>query len=156
MDDVAFKPARATIEGVQVIPLRSFSDHRGTVYHMLKETDPHFLRFGEIYFSSVYRNIVKAWKKHHLITVNYACIFGRVKLVLFDERPSSATNGVLMEVFLGPPDNYCLVVIPPALWHGFQGLTDPSAIIVNCATAPNDPSEYDRLDPLKNHIPYCW
>ena len=42
------------IEGVVVHPLRRIADERGSVMHMLKETDPHFTRFGEIYFSTVY------------------------------------------------------------------------------------------------------
>ena len=42
------------IDGVQVVPLRRFADERGSVLLMLKETDPHFVRFGEIYFSTVY------------------------------------------------------------------------------------------------------
>ena len=155
MDGVMVKSGDAIIEGVKVIPLRRIPDERGTVYHMLKATDPHFLQFGEIYFSTVYPVVVKAWKIHRRVTVNYACIFGRIKLVLYDERASSRTRGVFMELFLGP-DNYSLVVIPPTVWNGFQGMSEPMAIVANCATEPNDPSELDRLDPTKNHIPYRW
>jgi len=46
------------IEGVQVIPLRRIPDERGTIYHMIKATDPHFQQFGEIYFSTVYRGVI--------------------------------------------------------------------------------------------------
>jgi dTDP-4-dehydrorhamnose 3,5-epimerase len=99
--------------------------------------------------------VVKAWKNHHRITVNYACIYGRVKLVLYDDRTSSPTRGGVMELLLGL-DNYLLVVIPPGIWHGFQGLSEPLAIIANCATEPNNPTEYDRLDPIENHLPYKW
>ena len=155
MDGVMVKSGDAIIEGVKVIPLRRIPDERGTVYHMLKATDPHFLQFGEIYFSTVYPVVVKAWKIHRRVTVNYACIFGRIKLVLYYERASSPTRGVFMELFLGP-DNYSLVVIPPTVWNGFQGMSEPMAIVANCATEPNDPSELDRLDPTKNHIPYRW
>lgn len=155
MDGVVIRSCDAIIEGVRIIALRRIQDHRGAVYHMLKKTDPHFLQFGEIYFSSVYPGVVKAWKRHNSITVNYACIFGRVKLVLYDQRPGSPTTGGLMEVFLGP-DNYSLVVIPPAVWHGFQGMSEPIGIIANCATEPNDTSEYDRLDPIDDRIPYRW
>ena len=49
------------------------------------------------------------------MTLNYACIHGRVKLVLYDERDGSPTRGTLMEVFLGP-DDHSLVVIPPGVW----------------------------------------
>jgi hypothetical protein len=31
---------------VQVIPLRRIPDERGTIFHMLRATDPHFLQFG--------------------------------------------------------------------------------------------------------------
>lgn len=143
------------IEGVEIIPLRRIPDERGTVYHMLKSTDPHFLQFGEIYFSTVFPGVVKGWHKHREMTLNYACIFGRIKLVLYDERRESTTARCLMEVFLGP-DNYSLVVIPPEVWNGFKGLSDPYAIVANCSTHPHDPARSTRIDPFKNHIPYDW
>ncbi len=143
------------IEGVKIVPLSRISDARGSVFHMLKATDPHFVRFGEIYFSSVYPSAIKAWKRHRKITVNYACIFGRIKVVIYDDRHTSRTRGAVMEVFLGP-DEYSLAVIPPGVWHGFQGMSEPISILANCATEPNDPLELDRLDPKTDHIPYDW
>ncbi len=143
------------IEGVQVIPLRRIPDERGTVYHMLKCTDPHFRQFGEIYFSSVYPGVVKGWHKHREMTLNYACIYGRIKLVLYDEREDSPTRDMLMEIFLGD-ENYALVVIPPGVWNGFKGMNVPYAIVANCSTHPHDPSRGTRLDPFHNHIPYDW
>lgn len=143
------------IDGVQVVPLRRIADERGTVMHMLRATDPHFTEFGEIYFSTVYRGVVKGWHRHREMTLNYACVFGRIKLVLYDERADSASKGELTELFLGP-DNYALVVIPPGVWNGFKGMNDPWAIVANCASRPHDPSRSDRLDPFANHIPYHW
>ena len=143
------------IDGVQVVPLRRIADERGTVMHMLRATDPHFKEFGEIYFSTVYRGVVKGWHKHREMTLNYACVFGRIKLVLYDERAGSPSQGELLEVFLGP-DDYSLVVIPPGIWNGFKGMSDPWAIVANCATHPHDPSHSKRLDPFANHIPYQW
>jgi dTDP-4-dehydrorhamnose 3,5-epimerase len=143
------------IEGVQVIGLRRIPDERGTISHMLKCTDPHFQQFGEIYFSSAYRGVVKAWHRHREMTLNYACIFGGIKLALYDEREESATRGEVMELFLGA-DNYCLVVIPPDVWTGYKGLSDPFAIVANCCTHPHDPTRSRRIDPFQNHIPYDW
>jgi dTDP-4-dehydrorhamnose 3,5-epimerase len=146
---------RGAIAGVQIVPLRRIPDERGTIYHMLRSSDPHFVQFGEIYFSTVYRGVVKGWHRHRLITLNYACIFGRIKLVLFDEREGSPTHGQLAEIFLGP-DNYALVVIPPDVWSGFKGMSDPFAMVANCCTHPHDPSVSTRVDPFDNHIPYDW
>jgi dTDP-4-dehydrorhamnose 3,5-epimerase len=147
--------AEPRIDGVQVIPLRRIPDERGTVFHMLRRTDPHFKEFGEIYFSSVYPGVVKGWHRHREMTLNYACIEGQIKLVLYDEREGSATRGNVLEVFLGQ-DNYALVIIPPDVWNGFKGMSSPCAIVANCATHPHDPSRSIRLDPFTNHIPYDW
>jgi dTDP-4-dehydrorhamnose 3,5-epimerase len=143
------------IQGVQVLPLKRIPDERGTIFHMLRATDPHFQQFGEIYFSTVYRGVVKGWHWHREMTLNYACVFGRVKLVMYDERPDSPTQGELMEVFLGQ-DNYSLVIIPPEVWNGFKGMSDPFAMVANCCTHAHDPSRSKRLDPFQNHIPYDW
>ncbi len=145
----------AVIEDVQVVPLRRIPDERGTILHMLRSTDPHFIQFGEIYFTTVYQGVVKGWHRHREMTLNYACIHGRVKLALFDERDGSPTRGVVQEVFLGP-DNHGLVVIPPGIWTGLKGMSQPFAIVANCCTHPHDPSRTTRRDPFDNDIPYDW
>ncbi len=143
------------IRGVQVIPLKRIPDERGTIFHMLKSTDPHFRKFGEIYFSTVYPDAVKGWHLHKKMTLHYVCIWGHIKLVLYDGRRSSPTRGELMEVFLGP-ESYSLVIIPPNLWNGFKGMGEPYSIVANCATHPHDPRDSVRMDPHKNRIPYDW
>jgi dTDP-4-dehydrorhamnose 3,5-epimerase len=147
--------AEPMIDGVQVVPLRRIPDERGTVFHMLKRTDPHFKEFGEIYFSTVYPGAIKGWHRHKELTLNYACVSGRVKLVLYDEREGSRTRGNLLEVFLGE-DNYALVVIPPDVWNGFKGMSEPHAIVANCCTHPHDPARSTRREPFSSHIPYDW
>lgn len=143
------------IDGVHVVPLRRIPDERGTVMHMLRCTDPHFIEFGEIYFSTVYPGIVKGWHLHHRMTLNYACVYGRIKLVLYDDRERSATRGNLMELFLGP-DNYSLVQVPAEVWNGFKGMGHDLSIVANCATIPHDPTQSERMDPFGDQIPYSW
>jgi dTDP-4-dehydrorhamnose 3,5-epimerase len=144
------------IDGLLTVSLKRIADERGAVYHMLRATDSHFVQFGEIYFSSVYRGVVKAWKNHTSLTTNYACISGRVLIVAFDDRVDSPTRGGLVEVDVSPDDNYALVVVPPGVWHGFQGLADPISILANCATEPHDPAELDRCDLHDPRVPYAW
>ena len=145
----------AIIEGVKVIPLRRVPDERGTIFHMLRTTDPHFMQFGEIYFSTVRPGVVKGWHLHREMTLHYACVHGHAKLAIFDDRPASPTRGGLMEICIGP-DSYNLVVIPPDTWNGFKGIGDEPALIANCCTHAHDPSRSSRLDPFTNHIPYDW
>jgi dTDP-4-dehydrorhamnose 3,5-epimerase len=143
------------IHDVTVVPLRRIPDERGTIYHMLRASDDHFIRFGEIYFASVYHGIVKGWHRHREMTLNYACVHGRIKLVLYDERDGSPTRGALNELFLGP-DDHSLVVIPPGVWSGFKGMHAPFSLVANCCTHEHDPTLSDRLDPFENDIPYDW
>ena len=96
------------IEGVLVHPLRQIPDERGKVMHMLQSTDPHFEQFGEIYFSMVYPGVVKGWHRHSRMTIHYAVVVGTIKLVLFDDRKGSPTQGQMAVLFIGE-SNYCLV-----------------------------------------------
>lgn len=143
------------IHGVVVMQLRQISDERGKVMHLLRCDSPLFEKFGEIYFSVVNPGAVKAWKLHKEMTLNLAVVHGKIKLVLYDDRPGSPTKGKILELFIGE-DNYALVKIPPMIWNGFQGISGDEAIIANCATLPHDPQEVDRLDPQNSYIPYNW
>ena len=143
------------IHDVTVVPLRRVPDERGTILHMLRADDEHFVSFGEIYFTTLYAGVVKGWHRHEDMTLNYACIHGRVKVVIFDDREASPTRGSLMEVFLGP-DNHSLIVIPPGVWNGMKGLSHPSALVANCATHVHDPARTTRADPFGDTVPYDW
>ena len=143
------------IEGVKHLPLRRIPDERGTVMHMLRRTDPHFIEFGEIYFSTVYAGVVKAWNQHRDMTLSYACVHGRIKVVVYDDRAGSSTVGEINEFFLGP-DDYSLVMIPPGVWNGFTGMSHPESILANCCTHPHDPSRSIHKAPRDPEIPYAW
>ena len=143
------------IEGVVVKPLRRIPDERGTVMHMLRADDPEFERFGEIYFSTIYPDVIKGWHLHQRMTLNYAVVSGMIKLVLYDDRETSSTRGEVQEIFLGQ-ENYQLVKIPPLIWNGFKAVGAQIAIVANCATLPHDPDEIERKPPSDPSIPYDW
>jgi dTDP-4-dehydrorhamnose 3,5-epimerase len=143
------------IEGVEIVPLRRIQDERGMVMHMLREDDPHFRHFGEIYFSVVYPGIIKGWHQHSRMTINYAVVDGNIKLVLFDDRPDSPTKGRLQEIVFGQV-NYQLVRVPPGVVNGFVAVGGQRAIVANCADIPHDPGEITRIDPFTPTIPYDW
>lgn len=143
------------IDGLLITPLKQIVDERGKVMHMLREDSPVFKRFGEIYFSSVNPGSIKAWKLHKESFLNLAVVYGSLKLVVFDDRPKSPTQGCVHEVLLSP-ENYCLVTVPPLLWSGFQALGSEAAIVANCASLSHDPAEVERKSPFDPAIPYDW
>ena len=143
------------IDGVGIRPLLQIPDERGKVMRMFRATDPDFREFGEVYFSVVFPGAIKGWHLHHRMIINYAVPFGRIKLVLFDDRPNSPTRGQIQEIFLGQ-DAYQLVTVPPFVWNGFKGYGTTEALVCNCASIVHDPDEIERLDPFTDRIPYDW
>tara|TARA_B110000977_G_scaffold148725_1_gene188570 strand:+ start:309 stop:770 length:462 start_codon:yes stop_codon:yes gene_type:complete len=144
------------IDDVVLTELKQFSDERGTLLHMLRNDDPIFTTFGECYFSEVLPGAVKAWKLHHNQTQNFSVPVGRIKLVIYDNRKNSISNGNLQYVNLGRPDSYFRIMIPPGLWYGFTCISEMPALLVNCADIPHDPqeSEIRMLDDIS--IPHKW
>tara|TARA_B100000242_G_scaffold246059_1_gene186610 strand:- start:1062 stop:1505 length:444 start_codon:yes stop_codon:yes gene_type:complete len=143
------------IEGVKITPLKIISDDRGSVMHMMRNDSKVFDKFGEIYFSTIFKGKIKAWHLHKEATLNYACVYGEVKLVLFDERNGSSTFGEYQEILLSLK-NYNLITIPPNIWNGFKGCNDQFSIIANCLNLPHNEKEMVRLDVKDNRFKYHW
>ena len=143
------------ISDVIITELKVIEDNRGKVMHMLRNDSNVFKSFGEIYFSTIYKDSIKAWHLHKEATLNYACVKGRVKLVLFDDRDWSSTKGVYEEVILSP-QNYFLITIPPNIWNGFKGLNEEESIIANCLNLPHNEKEMVREDPFNKKFNYNW
>lgn len=152
--------ALTTIEGVNLEPLAVIPAAGGPVLKMLSPASallPDFSGgFGEIYFSMVEKDEIKAWKRHKLQTQLFAVPVGQIKIVLFDSRGDSPTKGAIFETELGLPYNYKLLQIPPGIWYGFANIGEKTALICNCANIPHDPREGERLPRDSGEIPWKW
>ena len=124
--------------------------------HMLRCDSPLFTKFGEIYFSVVFSQVVKAWKRHRRMTQHFAVPVGKIKLVLYDDREQSPAQGRLEEYTLGNPDHYGLIPIPPFVWYGFQGVDSSPSLVANLTDLPHDPAEVETLPDNSPDIPYSW
>lgn len=155
MDKIA-ESIQTPIDGVIVQPLKILSDERGAVLHMLRIDSPLYDKFGEIYFSEINPGIIKGWKRHLRMTQRLVVPIGKVKFVLFDKRTDSATNGQGVACTLGRPDEYRLLVIPPGVWYGFQGIDPRPSLIANCSDLPHDPSEVEMAPLDSGLIPCQW
>lgn len=143
------------IDGVIITNLKIIKDHRGTVMHMLRNDSQVFSSFGEIYFSTINFNSIKAWHLHKEATLNYCCVYGKVKLVLYDNREKSSTKGTFQELTLSPLEHR-LITIPKNIWNGFKGIDNSISIIANCLTLPHNEKEMVRKDPDDKSFKYNW
>lgn len=144
------------ISGIKITPLKQIEDKRGAVFHVLKRSSPHFSKFGEVYISKVNPNVIKAWKYHKEMTQNFSVPFGKLKLVIFDDRKNSSSYGEINEFFLDPEENYNLITIPPRVWYGFQCIGETHCLLLNVADLEHNPLESLNKDVVTSNINYQW
>jgi dTDP-4-dehydrorhamnose 3,5-epimerase len=146
----------SAIDGVIITELRQITDERGSVLHMLRCDAPEFIHFGECYFSEVLPGAVKAWKRHRTQTQNFAVPAGRIRIVVYDDRVASISQGQLQVLELGRPDAYLRVRIPPGLLYGFACISATPALLANCTDLPHDPTDGELREADDPAIPYSW
>lgn len=145
------------IDGVKIKKLQVIPDERGRLMEILRNDDELFLQFGQVYMTTTYPGVVKAWHLHKKQADNVACIQGMIKLVLYDPREQSSTFKQVNQFYLGL-HNPLLVHVPKGIYHGWMCISPEEAIVVNVPTECynyDNPDEF-RLDPHDNDIPYEW
>jgi dTDP-4-dehydrorhamnose 3,5-epimerase len=145
------------INGVKTKKLKVIPDERGRLMEILRSDDEVFLKFGQVYITTVYPGVVKGWHYHKKQIDNITVIKGMAKLVLYDNRENSPTKGEINEFFIGE-HNPMLVQVPKLVLHGFKGISENEAIMLNCPTEVYDyqkPDEF-RMSAHSEEIPYNW
>lgn len=145
------------IEGVKVRKLNPIHDERGFLIELLRKDWPEYEKFGQVYITTCYPGVVKAWHYHKKQTDHFIVIKGMAKVVLYDDRKKSKTYKQINEFFMGEK-NPLLLKIPPFVLHGFKTVGGEAAYVINVPTELydyNNPDEY-RLPYDTNKIKYDW
>jgi len=148
---------RKLIHGVTVKNLRVIPDERGRLTEILRADEKEFTKFGQVYVTTAYPGVIKAWHLHKLQDDNMTVLKGTAKIVLCDDREGSPTKGEINEFFVGD-HNHILVHIPKLVWHGFKCISSEETMIVNIVTECynyKEPDEY-RKPVYDSAIPYDW
>lgn len=149
--------AKQLIDGVKTKKLTVHADERGRLMEMLRTDDCEFQKFGQVYMTTAYPGVTKAWHYHKIQTDYFVCVRGMMKVVLYDSRENSPTKGFVNEFFIGD-FNPLMVVIPPGVYHGFKCISEHEAIVVNTPSEMYNrsvPDEY-RIDAHDPSVPYDW
>src|SRR4030042_3028624 len=109
------------IDGVTVKKLRSLPDERGRLMEILRADDNEFEKFGQVYITTAYPGVVKAWHYHKIQEDNFAVPVGMVQIGLYDSRENSPTHGEANTFFAGI-HKPILVHVPPLVYHGFENV----------------------------------
>ncbi len=147
----------ALIDGVAARRAKVIPDERGRLGEIMRADDPWFEQFGQVYFTTTYPGVVKAWHFHKKQTDHFYVLKGTIKVGLYDDRKESPTHGIVNQIYLG---EHCpgLLRIPPGVQHGWMCVCDTEAYILNIVSQMYNYSEPDefRTHPHDNHIPYDW
>ena len=133
------------IDGLKTTDLNVINSSEGTVRHYLNCTDDDYKGFGEVYFSTVKYNSIKAWKKHKQMTLNLNVPVGKVLFIFYDDRVNSVTYGRFSKIIMDQNKNTRLHVCP-GIWFGFKGLGRGVNLISNIADIIHDPREVLRKE----------
>jgi len=132
------------IDGVKTKNLKVIPDERGWLMEILRCDDELYEKFGQLYFTPTYPGVVKAWHLHQKQRDNFTCVYGMVKVALYDARKNSPSYGELNEFFIGEK-NPRIISIPTFVYHGFKAIGDNTAFCINI---PNNPYNYTEPDEL--------
>ena len=126
----------------------------GDVMHALKASEESFKSFGELYFSWIMPNTIKAWKKHKKMTMNLIVPKGLVKFVLVDDNLPSKFHEIIIGNSSENRNLYKRLSVEPNIWFGFKGISKTESLVVNCADIEHSPNEVEKTD--LGSIPYKW
>jgi len=136
------------IEGVIIKNLSVIPDERGRLMEIIRNDDEFYEKFGQVYMTTNYPGVVKAWHFHKKQVDHVCCVKGMIKLVLHDTRDNSPTKGETNEFYIGE-QKPSMVRIPCLVYHGWKCVSETESIVVSMTS-----EVYDYKDPDEFRRPY--
>jgi len=136
------------IRDVILTPLVTHVDDRGYLTEILRATDEHFTKFGQVYIVGMVKsNVIRAWHKHKVLWDWFFISHGTAKFALYDDREDSPTYKEINTFVIGTR-NPALLTIPPGVFHGWMSLEDDTQLISTASEV------YDKENPDEIRVPY--
>jgi dTDP-4-dehydrorhamnose 3,5-epimerase len=144
------------IDGVKLRYAVTQVDERGTICEILNPAwGFHDAPIVYVYELTVAPYRVKGWVVHYEQEDRLFLRHGRVKIVLYDDRPQSKTYKMVNVICLSD-QNRALLAFPTHIYHAIQNIGENEAVLINMPTRPYKHAKPDKYRlPLNNDkIPY--
>lgn len=129
------------------IELKARVDDRGYLIEIVRATDEHFTKFGQVYLVGNFgQGTIRAFHKHEVLWDWFFISHGAAKFVLKDDRKDSSTYEN-MDTHVISSRNSSLLVVPPGVYHGWVSLEDNTQLISTASEV------YNREKPDEVRIP---
>ncbi len=131
------------IHDVVIKKLATHCDDRGYFREVLREDDGLLRRFGQSSITRTYPGVIKAFHWHHRQDDLWYVVDGMARVVLYDRRSGSPTEGETQVIYAGE-DNPVLILIPAGIAHGYQVLGSKPVLLFYHTTESYDPADPDE------------
>ncbi|MGD8238600.1 MAG: dTDP-4-dehydrorhamnose 3,5-epimerase family protein [Armatimonadota bacterium] len=135
------------IEDVSVVDLVVHMDDRGYLIEIVRASDDHFTKFGQVYIvGDMTQGTIRAYHKHEELWDWFFISRGSAKFVLRDDREDSPTYGEMMTITTGAR-RPAVIAVPPGVYHGWMALEDDTQLISTASEV------YRRDNPDEVRVP---
>jgi len=136
------------IKDVKIVDLVANVDDRGYLIEILRSSDEHFTKFGQVYIvGDNVRNIIRAFHVHEVLWDWFFISHGSAKFALVDGRKNSPTFEEI-NTFILTDRKPQLLVVPPGVYHGWMSLEDDTQMISTASEV------YNRQNPDEKRVSY--
>ena len=144
------------IDGVKIVALKTHEDNRGFFREIFRFSEQFKdLPVGQLSHSLVKEGTLKAWHGHvDQSQWNYV-VFGKIKVVLYDNRKESFTYKEVMEFVVGDIDKSVAYFFPPGVLHSYKCYKGPMHIIY-VTSGIYDLNDEVRISKDDPRIRYIW
>jgi dTDP-4-dehydrorhamnose 3,5-epimerase len=143
------------ITGVVVKEVRNVVKDNGHLTEIYRKEWDEMGEVHHVFQQILHPGKLTAWHLHTRTTDQFFVSSGLAKIVLYDARETSCTQGVI-NVFRFGSFRPGFVVVPPGIWHGVMNIGIDVSVVLNFADrvyAYEDPDHW-RLPPDTSQIPY--
>lgn len=121
---------------------------RGFLMEVVRSSDGLLKKFAQSTMTVAYKGAVKAFHWHKSQDDVWLCATGKAKIVLYDRRENSKTQGMTQELTAGEGD-YKVILIPRGVAHGYKVVSKKPVILFYHTTR-----EYNPKNPDEQRIPF--
>ncbi len=123
---------KGPIEGVEIRKLRKFVDERGWLCELWRNDEVAGPLAPAMCYASISRPGVQRGPHEHVDQADYFCFLGpsNFLVVLWDNRPGSATFGNRVRIVVGE-DDPTVVIVPAGVVHGYRNVGGKDGLVTN-------------------------
>lgn len=119
------------IAGVEITPFRAFSDDRGWLAELFRSDETPADTFPAMgYLSVTLPGVARGPHEHYDQTDRFAFFHGTYRVMMWDARAGSPTEGHRIDMQVGA-NRPVTVVIPPGVVHAYRNVGNEDAYVLN-------------------------